>query len=237
MTQGTCEIKPERLHPELYCENSAPECAWGQAEKQKRNQAKVMKKIILGLTGQSGAGKSTVGKMLTEKGACVIDCDKLARVVVEPGKAALTEIVDAFGETVLNPDGTMNRPEVASIVFRDGEALHTLNRITHKYIEKEMDEILAKTEARLCVIDAPVLFESGIDKKCEKIVSVLAETETRIQRIMARDGLTREKAEERIFAQKDDDFYKERSDFVLYNNGAPEALVPAVDRILQEVLV
>ena len=177
-----------------------------------------------------------MGAILAEKGACVIDCDRLARVVVEPGKPALAEIVTAFGEQILHPDGTMNRPKVASIVFHDAESLHTLNRITHKYIEEETDKILATTDAPFAVIDAAVLLESGLKRKCRKIISVLADTETRIQRIMARDGLTREKAEERIFAQRDDAFYKERSDFVLYNDGDPEELASAVVRILQEVL-
>ena len=159
-------------------------------------------KIILGLTGQSGAGKSTVGKIMEQKGACVIDCDKLARLVVEPGKPALSEIREAFGSEVINPDGTMNRAKVASIVFHDENARHILNRITHKYIEEETDRIINTCPNRVVVIDAPVLFESEIYKKCEKTVCVLADCETRILRIMNRDGLTREKAEERIFAQR-----------------------------------
>ncbi|MBQ4087812.1 MAG: dephospho-CoA kinase [Clostridia bacterium] len=193
-------------------------------------------KIILGLTGQSGAGKSTVGKIMEQKGACVIDCDKLARLVVEPGKPALSEIREAFGSEVINPDGTMNRAKVASIVFHDENARHILNRITHKYIEEETDRIINTCPNRVVVIDAPVLFESEIYKKCEKTVCVLADCETRILRIMNRDGLTREKAEERIFAQRDDDYFIEKCDFVIYNNGDGSNLEPAVASVFQEVL-
>lgn len=193
-------------------------------------------KIILGLTGQSGAGKSTVGKILEEKGACVIDCDRLARLVVEPGKPALSEITQMFGERVLHPDGTMNRQKVASIVFHDADALHILNRITHKYIEEEVDRTISSCSNRVVVIDAPVLFESGMEQKCVKTICVLAERETRVARIMKRDGLTREKAEERIFAQHDDSFYIERCDYVIYNNGDGTNLEPAVTSVLKEVL-
>lgn len=193
-------------------------------------------KIILGLTGQSGAGKSTVGKIMEQKGACVIDCDKLARLVVEPGKPALSEIREAFGSEGINPDGTMNRAKVASIVFHDENARHILNRITHKYIEEETDRIINTCPNRVVVIDAPVLFESEIYKKCEKTVCVLADCETRILRIMNRDGLTREKAEERIFAQHDDDYFIEKCDFVIYNNGDGSNLEPAVASVFQEVL-
>ena len=193
-------------------------------------------KIVLGLTGQSGAGKSTVGKLMEQKNACGIDCDKLARLVVEPGKAALREICEAFGDRVLHPDGTMNRPMVASIVFHDEKALHILNRITHKYIEEESDRIIETCPNRIVVIDAPVLFESDIWKKCEKTICVLAEQETRIARIMKRDGLSREKAEERIFAQHDDAYFIEKCDYVIYNNGDGSDLESAVDSVFQEVL-
>lgn len=194
-----------------------------------------MKQILLGLTGQSGAGKSTIARILEQHGAYVIDCDKLARYVVEPGKPALLEIAEAFGADVLNPDGTMNRTKVASIVFSDEASLHKLNQITHKYIEEEIDGILLKVKNPLIVIDAPVLFESGMHIKCHKVLGVLADRKTRILRIMERDGLSRQKAEERIFAQHDDDFYRSRCDFLLENNGTAEELEVAVSQILQEV--
>lgn len=193
-------------------------------------------KIILGLTGPSGAGKSTVGSLFLEHGACVIDCDLLARQIVEPGKPALLEITEAFGKGVINADGTLNRSKLASIVFQDADALHKLNRITHKYIIKETEITIQNTEAQVVVIDAAALIESGIHKTCHKVICVLAEKETRIKRIMVRDGLTREKAAERINAQPEDAFYRAASDFVIQNDANGKDLSVAVSDILREVL-
>lgn len=193
-------------------------------------------KIILGLTGPSGAGKSTVAKLFAERDAHVVDCDVLARQIVEPGKPALLEIQDAFGVGVLNEDGTLNRGALASIVFQDAEALHKLNRITHKYIIKETETKIQNTKAQVVVIDAAALIESGINQTCHKVICVLAEKETRIKRIMMRDGLTREKATERIDAQPDDAFYRAASDFVIQNDENGEELSLVVSDILREVL-
>ena len=193
-------------------------------------------KIILGLTGPSGAGKSTVGNLFLEHGACVIDCDLLARQIVEPGKPALLNIKDAFGVGVIHTDGTLNRGALASIVFQDADALHKLNEITHKYIIKETETKIENTEAQIVVIDAAALIESGINKRCHKVICVLADKETRIKRIMLRDNLLLEKAKERIDAQPDDTFYKSASDFVIQNDANGQDLSVAVTEILREVL-
>ncbi len=190
---------------------------------------------IIGLTGQSGAGKSTVSQMFAKQGCHSIDTDKVARAVVEPGKPALTEITKHFGTGVLKEDGTLNRPTLATIVFSDPAELDKLNRITHKYITEEVKKQIASCGKDVVIVDAPALFESGIDAMCDFVVSVLAEEEIRIQRIMKRDALSREKAEERIRAQKDDDFFRSRSDFVLENNGFPDALEEIVRGILKNV--
>ena len=190
---------------------------------------------IIGLTGQSGAGKSTVSEMFAQLGCHSIDTDKVARAVVEPGRPALSEITQEFGKKVLNEDGTLNRPALATIVFSDPAELQKLNRITHKYIAEEVKNEIASCGKTVVIVDAPALFESGIDAMCDVIVSVLAEEETRIRRIMARDSLSREKAEERIHAQADDEFYRSRSEFVLENNGIPETMEETVRKILKSV--
>ncbi len=190
---------------------------------------------IIGLTGQSGAGKSTVSGMFASLGCHSIDTDKVARKVVEPGRPALLEITQTFGADVLKEDGTLNRPALATIVFSDPAELEKLNHITHKYITEEVKKEIASCGKDVVIVDAPALFESGIDSMCDIIVSVLADEETRIRRIMKRDSLSREKAEERIHAQKDDNFYRNRSHFVLENNEMLEESEEAVHKILKSV--
>ncbi len=193
-----------------------------------------MKKII-GLTGGSGVGKSTVAKLFLDYGAHVIDADIVARKVVEKGKPALLEIKEAFGNEVFLPDGNLNRSQMAEIVFCDETALHKLTQITHKYIIADIKEEAENAQSRLVVIDAPLLFESGLDSICHSVVCVIAERKTRIARIMARDGISREMAENRIRAQKEDAFYCERSDFEIQNNGDKKKLKDAVAEIIKGV--
>ncbi len=190
---------------------------------------------IIGLIGGSGAGKSSVSKEFQKWGAETIDGDKVARDIVSPGKPALSEIVEAFGADVLCPDGNLDRKKLAKIVFSDPSELHKLNVITHKYISEEVEQELARCKKNLFVIDAAALVESGIHKMCDFVVFVNAEKETRISRIMARDGLTREEAKRRINAQKEDAFYRANSQFEIQNNGDEKALDDAVSEIIKGV--
>lgn len=177
-----------------------------------------MKKII-GLTGGSGAGKTTVSHLFAGLGALVIDADQTAREVVRPGQPALTEIVRTFGTELLLPDGTLDRRMLGDIVFSDPVKLNALNNITHKYITQAIFAAIdAAPDGTVAVIDAAALIESGLHQRCDYVVSVLAEPEARIRRIMARDGLSRTQAKNRINAQKKDEFYIAHSNQVLYNN-------------------
>lgn len=193
-----------------------------------------MKKII-GLTGPSGAGKSTVSKAFRAFGAHTVDADRTARVVVEKGKPALSEIRDAFGETVILPDGTLNRSALAEIVFHSPEELHKLNLITHKYIVEEIKNETEAAAENVVVIDAAVLFESGLDSLCDCVVCVTAERERRQKRIMLRDGLSEQQAQARIAAQNGNDFYISRSDFHIENNGNEAELLCLAEQIFKGV--
>ena len=193
-----------------------------------------MKKII-GLTGPSGAGKSTVSNAFYTLGAHVIDADRVARFVVEKGKPALFEIETTFGEQVILPGGELNRPALAEIVFRSPEALHKLNLITHKYIIEENQKEIEDAQEPCVVIDAAVLFESGLNELCHSVVCVTAERSLRLKRIMARDGLTIRQAQDRINAQNGDDFYVSRSDFHIENNGSSDALLAQAEQIFKGV--
>ena len=176
---------------------------------------------IIGLAGPTGAGKSTVAAKLREKGLFIVDADQTARQVMQPGSPVLTALAQAFGADILLPDGSLNRKTLAARAFATEETVQTLNRLTHPAItEKLFADIAAQSAAPAAVIDAAALFESGMDVRCDLVAVVLADRQTRLARIMARDGLTESEALRRIGAQKDDDYYISRADVVLYNDGA-----------------
>lgn len=193
-----------------------------------------MQKII-GLTGPSGAGKSTVSEAFRALGAHTIDADIIARRVVEKGKPALSEIENAFGSGVMRADGTLDRRALADIVFHSPEELHKLNKITHKYITEEIQAEIGRFKESVVVIDAAVLFESGLNRLCDCVVCVTADKKTRVARIMKRDGLTEKMALDRINAQQEDAFYIKNSDFHIENNGGAGALGGLAKQIIQGV--
>ncbi len=175
----------------------------------------------------SGAGKSTACKLFSELGYDVIDCDKVSRDVVREGMPALREISDEFGHEYINGDGTLNRRKLGSLVFSDAEKRLKLNSIIYPHIIDEVmravNTLLEKGSTRI-LIDAPTLFESGLDKACDYIVSVVADIDDCIGRITARDNITVKQARDRLSSQYTADFYEEKSDFCVKNNGSVEAL-------------
>lgn len=177
---------------------------------------------LAGLTGQTGAGKTLVSSMLAGHGLRVIDADLVARSVVAKGSKCTLDLAVAFGIGILGADGTLNRKKLGDIVFADKQKRLMLNKIIFPYIQ---EEIFAQVEAMLredpdvIFLDAPTLIESGTDKRCGRVVSVIAPLEQRLQRVIARDRISEEAALLRIRAQHDDEFYTSRSDFVIENNG------------------
>jgi dephospho-CoA kinase len=177
--------------------------------------------MVVGLTGQTGAGKSTVSKVFAENGFSVINADKIARLVVEKGSKSLAELEESFGDGIINENDELNRKALASIVFSDSKKLELLNTITYPYITREIlkqiDSLSAQGEL-LILLDAPTLFESRADDFCELIISVIAHTDLRQQRIMERDSLTSEQALKRMNSQLPESFFIENSDFIIKNN-------------------
>ena len=161
--------------------------------------------LLIGLTGGVATGKSTVAKMLRTCGAVIIDADALAREVVQPGKPAWRDIVRLYGEQVLKPDRTLNRPALAHIVFRDSHKLRALNAIIHPRVAREQArltrDIGRKDPDAIVMYDVPLLFEAGVDKRVDRIVVVAADRETQITRLQRRDHLTRAEALRRIRSQ------------------------------------
>ena len=177
---------------------------------------------IAGLTGMSGAGKTTACAVFARAGFCVIDCDIVARRVVDRGKPALAEIAAAFSDDVITPEGTLDRAKMGSIVFSDAEKLKLLDRIIYPYITFYLAAAvreLSRFGGNMIMLDAPTLFESGADIMCDVIVSVTADVKLCAERIMKRDGISREKAEARLSAQHDAAFFRQNSRYCVENGG------------------
>ena len=183
---------------------------------------------IIGLTGQSGGGKSTVSGVFAERGFEVIDADKVSREVVARGSPCLKELSEAFGREMILPDGTLDRKRLGEIVFSDRERLRQLDGIMYPYIISRINlkiDSLRERGARFILLDAPTLFEAGADGLCEVIVSVTAREEIRLGRITERDGITEEMAKKRFSSQLSEEFFKAHSDHVIENNGSREELI------------
>lgn len=185
-------------------------------------------KRTVGITGGSGCGKSHICALLAARGMTAIDCDAIAREVMAPGHACLSETAEAFGGDILE-NGILNRKKLAQLVFSDKKKLDELNRITHKYILADIYNRIEQAESRTILIDGAVLIESGI--VCDKMIGVLADRAVRKERIMERDGLSAEEAERRINAQQPDSFYLENCDFVIYNSGGEVDIDAIIKRI------
>ena len=197
--------------------------------------------MIIGLTGQTGAGKTTAATCFVEQGIPVIDADKIAREIVKPGQPTLQKLVEEFSHHILLPDGQLNRAALAKIVFSDETALQRLNEITHPIIRRQIDILVEKYQKEghtMVVVDAPQLFESGANQMCDRIVAVIASPEIRLERIMQRDGINQEMAQKRIAAQKSEAFFLVHSDYVLENRGNLRFLqweVTSLIRLLKEI--
>lgn len=179
------------------------------------------KPFIVGLTGQTGSGKSTVCRLLQEQNMKHIDCDVISRKVSEIASVK-EQMMTLFGKAVFDEEGNLNRKALAKLVFTDPSEMKKLDSVMYPVITKQiLHEINRYSEEgyEIVLLDAPTLFESGADRFCDYILSVIAPEKERKQRIMKRDSLTEQEAENRMKAQKQDSFYKERSDALICNSG------------------
>ena len=192
---------------------------------------------VLGLTGQSGAGKSTVAAMFKERGAYVCDCDGIYHGMLYKNSPVTAELQKHFPFAV--KDGLLDRPALAEAVFSDKEKLSLLNSITHKVILDEVRKQLYKAQEqgyKFTVVDASQLFESGYDAECTAVIGVCADEETRIERITARDNISRQKALSRILGQHNEDFFRVYCDTIIENNGDENQLCAAVADITDKYI-
>ena len=183
--------------------------------------------IVIGITGPTGAGKTTVLNVLKELGGAVVDCDAVYHQLLRTSIPMRHELKDRFGKEMFDQNGDLRRKELGAIVFRDEEALAELNTITHRHIIAELDRLIARAEAQDCpavALDAVALIESGAVERCRVTVAVTAPEEVRVRRIMAREGIGEEYARARVAAQKPTAWYEERCDHILRNDGGREEL-------------
>lgn len=186
---------------------------------------------VIGLTGGIGVGKSTVAAELARLGATIVDCDHLGRVVVEPDGRAFSPLVERFGTGVLQPDGTLDRAELASVVFADAEALADLNAITHPAIDREIAEAIAAATTPVVVLDMAVLVESDLGAgQYDEVLVVEAPIEDRLARLARDRQMPEDQARARMASQADDEARRAVADHVLVNDGDLEQLVAAVER-------
>lgn len=191
----------------------------------------------IGLTGGVASGKSTVSAAFRAHGAAIVDADAIARDVVRPGGPAYDGIVEAFGPSVVNADGTLDRKALAARVFTDETDRRRLNTLTHPHIRRLMAEeavrLTAAPESPVIVFDIPLLLDTtdGRDLDLDGIVVVYADPATRLRRLMARDGLGEEEARRRLAAQMPLEGKLPRADWVIDNSGTLEATRAEVERL------
>lgn len=182
--------------------------------------------MIIGLTGGIASGKSTVSNYLSELGAIIIDADKIAHEIMEKGKTAYWQVIEAFGREILAENGEIDRSRLGKIVFNELEKKKILEEITHPQVIREMREKIEeyRAENKVIVLDVPLLFEAGLDSMVDETWVVYVDRETQLQRLIARDGLSYEEANKRIQAQMSLEKKRVLADFVINNKGNIEDL-------------
>ncbi|MBN1172075.1 MAG: dephospho-CoA kinase [Micromonosporaceae bacterium] len=192
--------------------------------------------LIVGLTGGIGAGKSAVCDRLATHGAVVIDADRLARAVVEPGSPGLAEVVSRLGHGVLGSDGALDRRAVAALVFRDQQARSVLEGIIHPRVVARSRELAERAPADAVVVnDVPLLVEAGLGDEYDLVIVVQADEEVRLSRLITVRGMTEAEARARIAAQATDAQRASIADIVIENNGSYEELMVRVDHVWRDL--
>ncbi len=193
---------------------------------------------VIGLTGGIACGKSNISSALSSIGAKVIDADRISRELTAPGGKALPGIREAFGDAFFDGD-VLDRKALGRLVFSDPEALERLNKLTHPLILAEIRQELADAEAAgepVCVLDAPLLFEAGLEALCDTVWCVWLPKKLQLKRLMERDGLSRKEAEKRVASQMPPGEKKRRSDLVIDTRRTREESVAFAEKAYRELL-
>jgi dephospho-CoA kinase len=192
----------------------------------------------IGLTGGIACGKSTVANMLVERGAMLVDADRIAREVVEPESPGLARVTERFGQEILLPDGALNRKKLGEIIFGSPQARKDLEGILHPLVRALMRERMEQYEReqpdRLVVVDVPLLYESGLQAMFEAVMVVYVPRAVQLDRLMKRDSLSLEQAEKRLQAQMDIEQKKALADILITNEGSLAQTEGQVEHFLRE---
>lgn len=195
--------------------------------------------LKVGLTGGIGAGKSEVSRLLVERGAVLVDADRIAREVVAPGTEGLAAVVETFGPGILAADGSLDRPKLGAIVFADPEKLAALNAIVHPLVgarSAELERAAAEAADDTVVVhDVPLLAENGLAPLYDVVVVVDARPETQLDRLVRLRGMTEDDARARMTAQATREKRLGIADLVIDNDGPLEHLVPRVDEVWRDL--
>lgn len=191
--------------------------------------------FLIGVTGQTGAGKSEVVRIMARRGWFVLDADAFSREVVKPNTPCLAALVEHFSNAVLQPDGSLNRQALADLAFASPSETAALNAIVHPAVIQAMHEALEKAKPEVAVVDAPLLFQAGLETMCDCTVAVTAPADVRCRRICRRDGITEQQAAARMNAQPDEEYYRSRATVVLENAAGKAELEQAAELLCNRI--
>ena len=194
---------------------------------------------FFGLTGGIGTGKSTASGMFSELGAHIIDADKIARDILPAGSPLLKIITQTFGKDILNDDGSLNREKLGRMVFSDKKLLGKLNTLTHSYIIRNIKEEKTELEKSqpdgVIILDAPLLYETTLERAVEKVIVVSSTREIQLKRLVENRGMAQEDAENRINSQMPVEEKAKRANYVIDNNGTIDDLRLLVEKLYKEI--
>ena len=189
---------------------------------------------LIGLTGQTGAGKSAVADYLSQRGFAVLNADKMVADVYRESPVCLKAVAACFGEDIIRDDGSLDRPLLAKRAFSSPENTALLGKIVHPFVIAETLRLL-KAQEGMVILDAPQLFESNMDVLCDCIIGVTAPEEIRLERILKRDNIAGEQARERMKAQLDESFFRENTDHLIENNGDLPQLYERLEALIKTI--